>query len=126
MFERIPIMAADDQIQNQPDRSYWERILMEEIRNYISANLQTDLRAATVAEKQELSMPTLRRLFKKYQAQSYNRYIKEVRLKKAFELITKEGYRVQQAMYATGYKYKSTFNKAFKRKFKYPPGHFQK
>lgn len=119
-------MAADDQIQNQPDRSYWERILMEEIRNYISANLQTDLRAATVAEKQELSMSTLRRLFKKYQAQSYNGYIKEVRLKKAFELITKEGYRVQQAMYTTGYKYKSTFNKAFKRKFKHPPHHFQK
>ena len=97
----------------------------DKIKDYISANLGGDLSLATVSQKFELSTSTLKHIFKKYTGNSYHHHVEELRMKKAVELIT-QGQRIQQAMYATGYHNRPTFNEAFKKKFKHPPGHFRK
>jgi len=118
-------MAIRDQIQDEPNELFHEQNRVERIKKYIAANLSTDLSAATVSQKFELSVSSLQHIFKKHQQQTYQRYLEDTRMKKAFELITKDGKRIQEAMYETGYKYKSTFNSAFKKKFKHPPSYFQ-
>jgi AraC family transcriptional regulator, regulatory protein of adaptative response / methylphosphotriester-DNA alkyltransferase methyltransferase len=99
---------------------------LERITKYISDNLQSDLKARVVAEHFMLSISSLQLLFKKYYGQSYHRCLEEIRIQKAFDLISNEGKRVQEAMYATGYKHKSTFNKAFRKIFLHSPGYYKK
>jgi AraC-like DNA-binding protein len=104
---------------------HWQR-RGEKIKDYISANLAGDLSLATVSQKFELSTSTLKLIFKKYTGNSYHHHVEELRMKKAIKLIILEGQRVQQTMYASGYKYRSSFNKAFKKRFKHSPGYFLK
>ena len=119
-------MANRNQIQDDANELFHEYNRVELIKKYIHNNIKSDLRASILSRKFELSVSTLQHLFKKHQQQSYHRYVEEARMNKAFDMITKDGYRVQQTMYATGYKYRSAFNKAFKREFKHPPSFFQK
>ena len=99
---------------------------VERVKDYVSANLSGGLSIEVVAEKFKLSTSTLGHIFKKHTGRSYHQYVQEMRMNKAFELITREGQRIQEAMYATGYKYRSSFNKAFKKRFQHAPGYFQK
>ena len=99
---------------------------VEQVKKYIAENITTDLRASVVAKKFELSVSSIQRLFKKYQGQAYHRYVKDVRMETALFLITKQGKRISEAMYAVGYNNRPTFNAAFKKKFKRHPGYFRK
>ena len=99
---------------------------VEEVKKYISENIDSDLSASIVSKRFELSISSLQHLFKKYEGQTYHQYLEDTRMKTAFFLITKEGKRISEAMYATGYHNRSTFNEAFKKKFTLPPGHFRK
>ena len=103
-----------------PPRSRMRKILL-----YIGANLGGDLSAHTIAQACMLSTSTLERLFSKYLQQSCRQYVEEVRIQKAYELITQHDKMIKEAMYATGYKTRPAFNKAFKRKYGYPPSHFK-
>src|SRR6185437_6371867 len=99
---------------------------VEQVKKYIAENIATDLTASVVAKKFELSVSSLQRLFKKYQGQAYHGYVKDVRMETALFLITKQGKRISEAMYAAGYNNRATFNAAFKKKFKHHPGYFRK
>jgi len=99
---------------------------VKQIKKYINQNVAADLRATIISEKFEVSVSTLQHLFKKYEDQSYRHYLEDIRINKAYELITIEGKRISEAMYATGYNNRVTFNIAFKKKFKYSPGRFRK
>jgi AraC-like DNA-binding protein len=103
-----------------------ERSRIARIKKYVLDNLNRDLNASVVANQFEMSVSSLQHLFQKYQGQSYHKYVEDMRMVRAFDLITKEGMRIQQAMFATGYKYKSTFNKSFKRRFGHSPRHYKK
>jgi transcriptional regulator GlxA family with amidase domain len=98
---------------------------LERIMEYLSNNLSKNLSASAVAEHFEMSVSSLEHLFKENLGQTYHQYVEDMRMVTAFDLITKEGMRVQQAMYATGFKYKSTFNTCFKRKFGHAPSYFK-
>ena len=78
-----------------------------------------------MGEHFEMSVSSLEHLFKENLEQTYHQYVEDIRMMRAFDLISKEGMRVQQAMYATGFKYKSTFNRCFKRKFGHAPSYFK-
>ncbi len=99
---------------------------VENIKRFVSQNLSGNLHAGVVAKKFKLSSSSLHHLFKKYEAQSYRVYLEEVRMNKARELLNVEGIRIKEVMYATGYKNRNTFNNAFKKAFRHPPGHFKK
>ena len=117
-------MVFNDHIHDLSNEVFNAQRVIERITAYIFANLTEDLSIGTVSEKFTMSASTLKHLFKKYTGSSYHQYVEGTRMKKAFELITK-GQRTQQTMYATGYHYRSSFNKAFKRRFKHPPGYFR-
>ena len=119
-------MATDTPIQDPSNEPYPEYNRVELVKRYVVEHLESDLSAAAVAREYNFSLSTLHHLFKKYQGQTYQRYVEEMRMTRAFYLITKEGLRVGEAMYATGYHNRNAFNAAFKRKFKQPPGHFRK
>ncbi|MEO5990291.1 MAG: helix-turn-helix domain-containing protein, partial [Ferruginibacter sp.] len=78
------------------------------------------------SQRFELSISSLQHLFKKYEDQTYHHYLEETRMAKAFVLITKKGKRINEAMYATGYHNRVTFNIAFKKRFELSPSHFRK
>jgi len=117
-------MAFNDHIHDQANEVFNAQGAIEMIKEYILTNLEKDLSIGTVSEKFTMSASTMKHLFKKYTGSSYHQYVEGTRMEKAFELITK-GQRTQQTMYATGYHYMSSFNKAFKRRFKHPPGYFR-
>jgi len=117
-------MAFNDHIHDQANEVFNAQGAIDKIKEYILTNLEKDLSIGTVSKKFAMSASTLKRLFKKHTGSSYHQYIEGTRMEKAFELITK-GQRTQQTMYATGYHYRSSFNKAFKRRFKHPPGYFR-
>ena len=117
-------MAFKGHIHDQTNEVFNAQRAVETITEYILTNLEKDLSIGTVSGKFAMSASTLKRLFKKHTGSSYHQYIEGTRMEKAFELITK-GQRTQQTMYATGYHYRSSFNKAFKRRFKHPPGYFR-
>ena len=112
--------------QDESNELYQEYSRVEEVKKYISENIDSDLSASIVSKRFELSISSLQHLFKKYEGQTYHQYLEDTRMKTAFFLITKEGKRISEAMYATGYHNRPTFNEAFKKKFKHRPGHFRK
>ncbi len=120
------MMNNRDQIQNEEHEKLHEKNRLGRIRQYIADNLTTNLHAAAISKKFELSVSSLQHIFKKHQKQTYQHYLEDIRMEKAFILITKERKRIKEVMYATGYKNRATFNNAFKKKFKHPPSYFQK
>lgn len=118
-------MGTADQIRNEAnDILHWQS-RVDKIVEYISANLATNLSITTISQKFELNASTFRHIFKTQQQQSYRHYVEGLRMAKALELL-KEGKWVKEVMTATGYKNRTTFNNAFKRKFGYPASHFKK
>jgi AraC-like DNA-binding protein len=119
-------MATGSQKYEAYDELYPEYNRVELIKHYVVEHLESDLSASVVANEFKISLSTLHHLFKKYGEQTYQRYVEEVRMNRAIYLITKEGFRINEAMYATGYRHRATFNAAFKRKFNHTPSHFRK
>ena len=119
-------MSTVNPIHDLQDELYPEYNRVELVKHYVVEHLDTDLSAPVVAREFNFTLSTLHHLFKKYEEQTYQRFVEDTRMKRALYLITKEGRRVKEAMYATGYHNRSTFNAAFKRHFKHPPRHFRK
>lgn len=97
---------------------------LERIKLYIHQNLSADLSAFAVAEKFEISVSSLQQLFTAQEQKTFRRYVEEVRMQAALNIICRGG-RVKEAMYATGYKNRGTFHNAFKKQFKHPPTFFR-
>lgn len=119
-------MDAPNEIRHENNELTRGKQRVENIKVYLSKNLASDLHVHSVAEKFKLSISSFHHLFKKYQGQPYRKYLEEIRINKAFNLLKTEGIRIKEVMYATGYKNRSTFNNAFKKRFKHPPGYFKK
>jgi len=117
-------MQNSGTIHNSEESLYYKS-RVERVKEYVSANLATDLSIGTVAKKFELNKTTLRHLFKKQQHESYHDYVERMRMTKALQLL-KEGKWIKEVMPATGYRNWSTFDRAFKRRYKYPPAFFKK
>ena len=117
-------MDFENQIKDGSSEVFHALSAIERIKEYILVNLSKDLSIGTVSGKFAMSASSLKRLFKKHTGSSYHQYVEGTRMEKAFELITK-GQRTQQTMYATGYHYRSSFNKTFKKRFKHPPAYFR-
>jgi two-component system response regulator YesN len=97
---------------------------VERIKEYVQANLSGDLRAGTVAGKFGMNETTLRHLFQKQEDESFRGYVERMRMMKALQLLS-EGKWVKEVIREAGYKNRSTFNNAFKKRFKHTPGFFK-
>lgn len=98
-----------------------EHTRVERIKDYVYKNLSADLHAAAVSERFGISPISLQYLFLKHLKTSFRLYVEVNRMRCAYNLILNQGMLIKEAMYLTGYKNKSTFQRAFKRHFKISP-----
>jgi|SRR6185437_13674468 len=117
-------MQTSSKIENADGLLPWKSRL-ERIKEYVLANLAADLSAGTVAEKFGLTESTLRYLFQSEEDESFHTYVERIRMNKAVQLLS-EGKWVKEVMREAGYKNRSTFNNAFKKRFKHSPAFFKK
>ena len=117
-------MDTHKHILKKKEDAHFEPLLLKRIKEYVHNNLASDLRSFTVAAEFSISVSTLQNIFRKHLNQTYGQYVTNVRMQSAFKIIDEED-RVKEAMYATGYKVKSTFYRAFKKAFGHPPGHLR-
>ena len=110
--------------ENEDELLHWQS-RVERIKKYAGANLGQDLSAKTVAAKFELNEATFRHRFQKEEGETYHTYVERMRLTKALQLLS-EGLWVKEVMQEVGYKNRSTFNNAFKKRFKRSPAFFKK
>lgn len=99
---------------------------VKKIVHYIEGHLHESIRVREVAERSGISISTIEHYFAAYYHTGFHVFVEKLKMEKAFQLISKEGMMVKQAMYATGYKNRATFNNAFKKWFKHPPSYFGK
>lgn len=95
------------------------------IKKYIEENISSDLHARATAKKFKISVSSLQHFFQEKEHLSYHSYIEQIRMDKAFQLLTTEDVSVKEVMYACGYKHRTTFNNAFRKKFKHSPKYFK-
>jgi AraC-like DNA-binding protein len=67
---------------------------------------------------------TLRHLFQKQEDESFRGYVERMRMTKALQLLS-GGKWVKEVIREAKYKNRSTFNNAFKKRFKHTPGFFK-
>ena len=111
-------------IQQKEELLYW-KTRVEKVKEYVSENLAGDLRITTVCKEFDLNKFTLQHIFKEQQKETYRGYVERMRMEKAFQLLI-EGKWVKEVFPATGYKNWSTFSRAFKKRYEYPPAFFKK
>lgn len=110
--------------KNGPIRRSKAAKLVQAISEYVPAHLDSDLDERTVAALFRTSPSTIRYAFG-LQGLQYHQYVEAQRMKEARRLIEEERLFVKEAMYATGYRSRSTFSRAFKRYFGKNPSDFQ-
>lgn len=116
-------MAGNDPKHTDPEVT--TNNLIERITEYIVQHLANDLHQPTVAAHFDISMVTLSKMFKKKYQCTFRKYVEDVRMKRAYQLIAKENKLVKEVMYLTGYHSRVTFVNAFKRHFQKPPSAFK-
>jgi signal transduction histidine kinase/DNA-binding response OmpR family regulator/ligand-binding sensor domain-containing protein len=81
--------------------------------NIINQNLNVEL----ISDHFNVSLAQLHRKIKALTGTTPNNMIKSIRLKKAYQLIRHEGYRVSEAAYQTGFNDPNYFTTCFKKEF---------
>jgi AraC-like DNA-binding protein len=117
-------MITKVNIQQKEELLHW-KTRVEKIKDYVTENLASPLDASSVAQQMKLTSFTLQSVFKKHEGETFRQYVEKVRMERAFQLLA-EGKWVKEIIVATGYKHRATFEKAFKKRYKYPAAYFKK
>lgn len=88
---------------------------------FMEAHYDKPLSIADYAHLTGRSLSTFHREFKRQFGTSPRQWIKEKRLEKSYQLLTKEGSSVTDAVFAVGYQHVSHFIQAFKAKYALTP-----
>jgi len=100
-------------------------INMQKIIHYIEAHYSDpDLSVSTVAEEFFYVPSYLTRLFKKYASVNPNKYITQIRLEKALNLLSNRELSIEQISVLVGYKNPFYFSKEFKKYYGVPPSKY--
>lgn len=108
-----------------PQRESFEKELLQRIITYLEAHLSMQITVSLTASEFNLSKTALQRLFKTHLQQTFQQYLENLRMSRAIQLIY-EGRGIKEIMFEVGYRHRSSFNKAFLKKFKHPPIYFRK
>lgn len=105
-----------------PEKSV-DEIFLGRISGIIMDNLSDDrFGADELVRKSGMSRYRLSTRIKKATGKNINQFIREIRLKKAFELLKSEGLTTSEIAYKTGFNSPAYFTKCFHDYFGYPPG----
>ncbi|NLG23710.1 MAG: helix-turn-helix transcriptional regulator, partial [Clostridiales bacterium] len=100
--------------------------LSDQIVAYIREHFDDpDLCLNKLAAKYSLSESYVSLLIKRRTGESYAAFVNALRMNEAMRLLRDTDERIDQIMRRTGYAYKNTFYKAFKKTWKHPPNHFR-
>ncbi|MCL7749768.1 AraC family transcriptional regulator [Halalkalibacter alkaliphilus] len=96
------------------------------ITTYIQQNYMHPLTLNELAEKEQLTVPYLSRYFQQHMGQSFIKYLTDIRLEHAVQLLSKTDWPVIQIAMECGFSNLNTFHKVFKKTFHTTPYQFQK
>jgi len=100
-----------------------EQQFIVRLTEIVYANLTNEqFTVSDLAREAGLSHPSLHRRLKRISNQSVSQFIREVRLKKAMELLQSQAGTVAEVAYEVGFGSSTYFSKCFHNSFGYPPG----
>ncbi|MBP1994120.1 response regulator transcription factor [Paenibacillus eucommiae] len=106
------------------DGEYTER-LIPFIHHYVTTHLDGDLSLTTLATLVHHSPTYLSRLYRRTTGTMLSDYITNERMKKAKELLSETGMKIQEIAITAGYEAASQFNRSFKRIFQITPQEYR-
>ncbi len=99
-----------------------ENLFVQEVRWIIINNINSvDLNGEFIGQQLGMSRMQVHRKMKALVNQSASEMIKEIRLKKAYELLLSGNHNISEVAYQTGFNTLAYFSKIFKEKFGYAP-----
>lgn len=101
------------------------RLLMEQIRKYISENLEADLSVSALARATGYSETHLSRLFRNSQNTSLHDYVLECRLARTCELLSRPDLKIGDIGTSCGFANTAYFIRVFKSRYKLTPGEYR-
>ncbi len=107
-----------DEFENEAKSS--NRVIYQ-VKQYINLHYHEDLKLSHLAEQVYLSTNYLSNIFTKYTGRSLNKYIKEVRLSKAQELLLSTNMKIADIGRSVGYDNTSYFIKKFQEQYGVTP-----
>jgi len=105
-----------------PDKTFMDK-LMAIIEKDIS---NPDLSIEDVCNEMAMSHVSLHRRLKSIAGSNVNGFIREVRLKKAAQMLSVKGIGITEVLYAVGFNHKSYFTNCFKERFGMTPSEYAK
>jgi AraC-like DNA-binding protein len=99
---------------------------LEAVKDYITANLEKDLRIEVLSASFNMSKSALQRHFFAYEAVPLHVYILECRMEKAQELLRNHSLTILEISLKVGFNGHSAFSRTFIQYFGYTPQHFSK
>lgn len=112
IFRIFALLIQEERYDSSPAPSK-NHIFTMEVQKYIEANLSADISSADAARALSYNNSYFCRLFKRNFGQSFGEYLNFHRIHYARELL-RQGYRVADAAYASGFHNLSYFTKLFK------------
>jgi AraC-like DNA-binding protein len=100
-----------------------EKDFIQNLTDIIEANINDPkLGADELARKMSMSYVSLRRKLRSLNGKSINQFIREIRLKRAWEFLQDHSVTAAEVAFRTGFSSAAYFNTCFSRHFGYPPG----
>ena len=98
---------------------------LQRIINYIDNNYAQEISLRTIAERENLSYYYLSHFFKDKMGISFQKYLNEVRIKKAEPLLRNKEKTITDISYQVGFANPKSFYRVFKNKFDSTPGAYR-
>lgn len=92
----------------------------------MDADISRHFTIADIARQVNMGSTKLKAVFKQHYGKGLYRYLKELRMAKALELITESQKNLKEIARNTGFKHYNNFISAFSKYYGYPPGHARK
>lgn len=101
------------------EKSYSTRVI--KVIRFIRQNYEKDISVGDAAQLLGLNGEYLNKLFKKETGESFSRYLTQIRMEKAKELLESGQFNVSEVSARTGYKSSQYFSITFRRYMGYSP-----
>lgn len=119
------LLDLNQRLGNRPDDGNI-RLKIEQAREYIMANYNSDLNMAVVSNYVSMNYSLFSYSFKQYTGKNFVNYLKEIRIEKAKELLSGTDLKVIEISQQVGYDNEKHFMKTFKAMCGVSPGEYRK
>lgn len=108
-----------------PNSDISKRNAVRDILTWISENFASDIRLVQMAEKVGMTESSFSRFFKKNTGTTFIRYLSELRMAKACELLIRSDLAITAISHEVGYDNLSNFNRTFRELRGMPPSRYR-